>query len=127
MGTKLISKFYLERMATDSEVRVRFSALPLPLPQALVPFVESWPLFELTNLLYIVCRTLSTGDQPVSRPLPTKRTTEAKDKRSQTSTPPVGFEPTTSVLERAANAIGVIFQLHSLIQELGGPLVLAYT
>jgi hypothetical protein len=42
-----------------------------------------------------------TGDQPVARPLPAHRTTQTPNKRTQTSMPRVGFEPTISVFERA--------------------------
>jgi hypothetical protein len=54
-------------------------------------------------------------DQPVARPLPTHRT-QTQNKCTQTSIPPVGFEPTISVLERekkvhalgrAATVIGI--------------------
>jgi hypothetical protein len=34
-------------------------------------------------------------------PLPTHRTTQTQNKRTQTSLPPVRFEPTDSVLKRA--------------------------
>jgi hypothetical protein len=56
------------------------------------------------------------GDQPVARPLPTHRTTQTQNKRTQTFMPRVGFEPTSSALERAkpvyaldcvATAIGI--------------------
>jgi hypothetical protein len=40
------------------------------------------------------------GDQPTARPLPTHRTTQTENKRTQTSRPRVGFEPTTPVFER---------------------------
>jgi hypothetical protein len=40
-------------------------------------------------------------DQRVARPLPTHRTVQKKNKRTQTSMPPVGFEPTIPVFERA--------------------------
>jgi hypothetical protein len=46
-------------------------------------------------ILFTVGRTLWTEDQPVSRPIPTHRTTGAQNKRTQTSMPPVGFELTT--------------------------------
>jgi hypothetical protein len=55
-------------------------------------------------------------DQPVARPLPTHRTTQAQNKHKQTSMPPVGFEPTIAVfewsktvhtLDRAVTVIGV--------------------
>jgi hypothetical protein len=41
------------------------------------------------------------GDQPVARPLSIHRTTQAHNKRSQTSMPQVGSEPTTPVFELA--------------------------
>jgi hypothetical protein len=50
------------------------------------------------SVLYTVGRTTWTGDQPVTRSLPTHRTTH--NKHTQTSMLRVGFEPTTSVLER---------------------------
>jgi hypothetical protein len=52
-------------------------------------------------IYYTVGRTPWTGDQPVARPLPTHRTTQTKNKSTQTSMPPVGFESTISMLERA--------------------------
>jgi hypothetical protein len=41
------------------------------------------------------------GDQPVARPLPTHRTAQTQNKRTQTSIPRVGFEPKISVFEQA--------------------------
>jgi hypothetical protein len=41
------------------------------------------------------------GDQSVAMPLPTHRTTQAQNKRTQTSMSSVGFEPTISLLQRA--------------------------
>jgi hypothetical protein len=41
------------------------------------------------------------GDQPVVRPLPIHTTTQTQNKQTLTSMPPVGLEPTISVLERA--------------------------
>jgi hypothetical protein len=46
-------------------------------------------------------RTPWTGDQPVARPLPTHTTAQTQNKRTQTSMPLVGFEPTIPVFERA--------------------------
>jgi hypothetical protein len=40
-------------------------------------------------------------DQPVARPLPTHRTTQTQNKRTQTPMLRVGFGPTTPVFERA--------------------------
>jgi hypothetical protein len=51
-------------------------------------------------ILYTVGRTPWTGDQPVARPLPTRRTTQTQ-KRKQTSMPRVGFELTIPLFERA--------------------------
>jgi hypothetical protein len=56
------------------------------LSMALQTFVGPWPLFQFLNL-YTVGRTTWTGDQPVARPLPTHRTTQTQDKRTQTSVP----------------------------------------
>jgi hypothetical protein len=50
---------------------------------------------------YTVGRTPWTGDQPVSRPLPTHMATQTQNKRTQTSMPRVEFEPTTPVFEQA--------------------------
>jgi hypothetical protein len=58
--------------------------------------------FSFLNL-HTVRRTPRTGDQPVTRPLPTHRTTQTQNKRTQiqTSMPSVGFEHTIPVLQRA--------------------------
>jgi hypothetical protein len=57
------------------------------------------------------------GDQPVARPLPTHRTGQTRNKRTQISTPQMGFEPTipafegakrVHVLDHAATVIGVV-------------------
>jgi hypothetical protein len=65
--------------------------------------------------VYIVGRTPWTGDQPVARPLPTDRTTQTQNKRTQTSLPREGFEPmilvfklakTVYALDRAATVVG---------------------
>jgi hypothetical protein len=60
---------------------------------ALQHFVGPWPLLQFRNLFYTVGKTPGTGDQPVARPLPTHRTTQTQNKRTQTSMPWVGFEP----------------------------------
>jgi hypothetical protein len=52
-------------------------------------------------ILYTVGRTRWTVDEPVARPLPTHGKTEIQNKRTQTSIPRVGFESTTTTLERA--------------------------
>jgi hypothetical protein len=67
-------------------------------------------------ILYTVGRTPWTEDHPVTRPLPTHKTTQTQNKRAQTSMPRVGFEPTIPVLEQvkivhaldcAATVIGI--------------------
>jgi hypothetical protein len=55
-------------------------------------------------ILYAVGRTPLTGDQPVSRPLPTHRTTQTQNKRTQTHMPQVGYELTIPAFERAKTA-----------------------
>jgi hypothetical protein len=68
-------------------------------------------------ILYTVGRTPWTGDQPVARPLPKHRTTQTQNKRTQTTIPRMGFEPTTiefeqaktgHTLDRAATVIGCL-------------------
>jgi hypothetical protein len=56
------------------------------------------PLFQFLNL-YTVGRTAWTGEQPVARPLSAHRTTQTQNKRTQTSMPSVGFEPTIPAFE----------------------------
>jgi hypothetical protein len=75
-----------------------------------------WTLALLEFLdLYIVGRTPWTEDQPVARPLPTHRTTQTRNKSTQTSMYRVGFEPmipafewakTVHALDRIATVIG---------------------
>jgi hypothetical protein len=43
-------------------------------------------------------------DQPVATPLPTPRTTQIQNKRTQTSMTRVGFQPTIPVFERTKTA-----------------------
>jgi hypothetical protein len=59
-----------------------------------VLFLDLGPFFSFL-ILYTVDRTPWMGDQPVARPLPTQRTTQTHNKRTQTSMPWVDFEPTT--------------------------------
>jgi hypothetical protein len=51
-------------------------------------------------ILYTVSRTPWKEDQPVARSLPVDRKTHTQNKRTQTSMPRVGFEPTIPVLKR---------------------------
>jgi hypothetical protein len=56
--------------------------------------------FISSLILYTVGKTPWTGDQPFARPLPAHRTTKIQNKRTQTSMPRVGFEPTIPAFER---------------------------
>jgi hypothetical protein len=67
-----------------------------------VPIAHSWNAVSLQFLNLTDSRTDSLdGGQPVARPLPTHRTTQTLNKRTQTSIPRVGFEPTIPVFWRA--------------------------
>jgi hypothetical protein len=75
-------------------------------------------------ILYAVGRTPWTGDQPVVRPLPTHRTKQTPNKRTQTSMPLVRFEltipaferaKTLYALDRAAAVIGWLYLYHTFI------------
>jgi hypothetical protein len=57
--------------------------------------------FSRFLILYTVGKTPWTGDQSVTRPLPTHRTIQTQNKLTQTSMSWLGFEPTTPVFERA--------------------------
>jgi hypothetical protein len=61
---------------------------------ALAAFSRSWSFTESVGLL-------GRRDQPVARPLPAPRTAQTQNKRTQTTMPQVGFEPTIPVFERA--------------------------
>jgi uncharacterized membrane protein YphA (DoxX/SURF4 family) len=52
-------------------------------------------------ILYTVGTTPWTGYQPVTRPLPTHRTAQTHNKRTQTFMPRVGLEPMAPMFERA--------------------------
>jgi hypothetical protein len=47
---------------------------------ALQPFVRPWSLLQFRNLFYTDGRPPWTSDQPVTRPLPTHRTTQTQNK-----------------------------------------------
>jgi hypothetical protein len=61
---------------------------------ALAAFSVSWSYTQSVKLLG---REISSSP----RPLPTHRATQTQNKRTQTSTPRVGFEPTIPAFERA--------------------------
>jgi hypothetical protein len=97
---------------------------------ALQPFVRIWPVFQFRNLSYTDGGALWTSDQPVTRPLPTHRTTQTQNKPTQTSISRVGFEPTipefeqpmtVHALDRAAGfAISVVESSGSATREIVG-------
>jgi hypothetical protein len=60
-----------------------------------------WTLTAFFSFLifYTVGGTPWMGEQPVARPLPPHRTAQTQNKRTQTSKPQVGFEPTVPVFE----------------------------
>jgi hypothetical protein len=63
------------------------------------------PLLDLRRffsflILFTAGRTPWKGDQPVARLLPAHRTPQTQNKRTQTSMPIMGFEPTIQVFER---------------------------
>jgi hypothetical protein len=74
--------------------------LSVYLSMALQPFAGPWPLFQFHDLIQSR-RTPLAGNRPVAKPLTAHRTAQTQNKRTQTSIPWVGFEPTTPVLERA--------------------------
>jgi hypothetical protein len=49
---------------------------------ALQPLVGPWPFLQFRNLLYTDRRTPWESDQPVARPLPTRRTVQTQNKRA---------------------------------------------
>jgi hypothetical protein len=77
-------------------------------------------------ILFTVGSTPWTGDQPLARPRPTRRTTKTQNKRTQTSMPSVGFEPmipaferakTVHALDRAATVIGYDLLIESINRQ----------
>jgi hypothetical protein len=78
---------------------------------ALQPFVGPWTLFYFLDFYTVFI----DGDQPMASPLPAHSTTQTQNKRTQTSIPQMGFEPTIQVflwkktvqaLDRAVTVIG---------------------
>jgi hypothetical protein len=90
-----------------SELLISLSMVPQPL-------VGPWSIFSFL-LPHTDSRTPWTSDQPVTRPLPTRRTTQRQNKHTQTSMPWVGFEPTIPTFKRAKT----VHVLDSLATEIG--------
>jgi hypothetical protein len=89
-----------------SEVHSRLSSDCKHCQKSFLSVYSSRALVDLGRFLsFLICTQCVgppwTGEQPVSRPLPTHRTTQTQNKRTQTSMPRVGLEPTIPVFERA--------------------------
>jgi hypothetical protein len=93
------------------------------LSMSLEPFVWPRPLFQFLDLLHSR-QDYWFGVQPAARPLPTRRTTQTQNKRTQTFMPRLGFEhtipafermKTVHALDRAATVIGTVADLAILI------------
>jgi hypothetical protein len=84
------------------------------LSMALQPFVGLGRFYSFL-MFYTVGMTPWMGDQPVARPLPAHRTAQTQNKRTQTSIPQVGFEPTIPVFERAktARSLWLALRMHT--------------
>jgi hypothetical protein len=88
-GMTLAVNFLISRITINclkkycSEVLVHPSIHP---PMALQPLLDLDRFFSFL-IFYTVGRTPWMGDQPVARPLPTHRTTQTQNKRTQTSMP----------------------------------------
>jgi hypothetical protein len=85
---------------------IRLASVCLPTYLWLYSSCGPWPPFQFLNL-HTVGRTPWTGDQPVAKSLPTHRTTQTQNKRTQTSMTRVGFEPTIPVFERAKRVLAL--------------------
>jgi hypothetical protein len=79
-----------------------------PLDWIILTALWTWPLFQFLNL-YTFSRNTWTGDLLVARLLATytRRTTQAQNKRAQTSVPWLGFEPMIPLFERGETVHGL--------------------
>jgi hypothetical protein len=93
--------------------------LSVSLSMALQPFVGPWPLFRFL-ILYTVGMTPRTGDQPVTRHLPTYRTTQTQNKRTDIHALSGirTYDPERAkavyALDRATTATGIFMYEYSL-------------
>jgi hypothetical protein len=103
----------------------------------IISFIHQWVYSPLLGsgrffsfvILYRVRRTPWTGDQPIARQLPTHRTAQRRNKRTQTPMSVVEFKPTTPVFERgktvhasgsALTVIGRLLRVFSSVYSRGG-------
>jgi hypothetical protein len=96
----VIIKDYTETLFVFLRNTLGERLLSFCLSVALQPFVGLWPLFSFL-IFYIICRTPWTGDQSIAMLLPAYRGQHKQNKRTLTSMPLAGFEPTIPVFERA--------------------------
>jgi hypothetical protein len=87
-----------------------FTFVSIQSSMTLQPFVGPWPFLQFRDLLYTDGKTPWTGDQPVARPLPTHRTTQTQNKRTQswirTHDPSVRASEDSSCLRPRGHRIG---------------------
>jgi hypothetical protein len=99
--------FCMPRWVCRSPGRVRFVLIWCSLylkyffTMALPAHSGPRPVIQSRNHFFTVGRIPWTSDQPVARPLHRHRTTKTQNKRTETSMPWVGFEPTIPAFERA--------------------------
>jgi hypothetical protein len=60
----------------------QFNISFIQLSMALQPFVVPWPLLQFCNLFYTDSRIPWTSNEPITRPLPTHRTTQTQNKHT---------------------------------------------
>jgi hypothetical protein len=101
MGSRRLTSWAMARpqFRTYNPIKLTPNILFFSLSMPLQLFLRPWPRFQFHNPIH--GRTPWTGDQPVAWPLPTHRTAQTHNKRTQTSMPWVRFEPTTPSSERA--------------------------
>jgi hypothetical protein len=99
-------------------VLLQTDKLSIYLSTALQLFVRPGPFYSFLNF-YSQWDSL-VGNKLVARPLPTHKTAQTQNKRTKTSMPQVGFEPTIPLFERtktvyaldcAATVIGTLWNL----------------
>jgi hypothetical protein len=91
---------YLQHVRLSKTSEAWFNNHRTPPPPWFYSHLKLGRFFQFLNL-YTVDRTPWTGTEPVARPLRAHRTTQAQNKRTQTSMLRVGFEPTIPVFEQA--------------------------
>jgi hypothetical protein len=90
----LFLKFWMYRLYSSTSVYLWLYS----------PFLGLGRFFSFL-IFYTVGKTPWAGDDPVARPLSAQRIAQTQNKRTQTSMPWVGFEPTIPVFEGAGQFI----------------------